>query len=492
MNNKTSLRGPSDTIMFTVLYWISFYFTVIGLGVFAGERIAAVKRRSFVYDTNPISFDSQGSYVPDIIFCTDNAKLTDNNLRYFYNKTISLDGSLAPSSNRAHSLCAGGNTMMIVLFAKKLESGNMNTEGQIESIVLETNSTEYIQYTLLPSDINPFRQTLVPDAELDPQVVANMGLRNTYYAKPNETTAFITVVPEIIQSPRKDFVGLFNLYGDEEEHQLSSNVDTFHTPGLTLFQFTVPNAAVMKKKVLVMTIQDGLASWGGAFSLSICVFHFLFGIGRISPFGFIQKYLLRTSTRKRVLSTYEKQGTDKDSSTDDDEELDKPSFSSLQGNESDEQNGGHYNNHEQSANHEVIEMSLVVDNPIRPTTRGQATEPTADLRQQLELQKEELASLRAFVQKRDQQYQDLVTLLKDLFLDMELVDMWNAGRDDPKSAASSTSNTSASNTEPSSNDVTQSKALVPRRWYKPGNASGSKKDRDHKDRGNRLMICIKA
>ncbi|KAI8345693.1 hypothetical protein B0O80DRAFT_268323 [Mortierella sp. GBAus27b] len=65
--------------------------------------------------------------------------------------TISLDGSLAPSSNRAHSLCAGGNTMMIVLFAKKLESGNMNTEGQIESIVLETNSTEYIQYTLLPS-----------------------------------------------------------------------------------------------------------------------------------------------------------------------------------------------------------------------------------------------------------------------------------------------------------------------------------------------------
>ncbi|ORZ26607.1 hypothetical protein BCR41DRAFT_202676 [Lobosporangium transversale] len=58
------------------------------------------------------------------------------------------------------------------------------------------------------------------------------------------------------------------------------------------------------RQVLLVSAPDAFSSWGGLFSLVFGVFYMLFGSRRMSPFGIIQKYMLRSRTKAMIANIY--------------------------------------------------------------------------------------------------------------------------------------------------------------------------------------------
>lgn len=57
-------------------------------------------------------------------------------------------------------------------------------------------------------------------------------------------------------------------------------------------------------EILVLSIQSAIGSFGGVLSLVSSVLVLFFGAGRVAPFGLVQKWLLRSSTKAKIRKAY--------------------------------------------------------------------------------------------------------------------------------------------------------------------------------------------
>lgn len=195
---------------------------------------------------------------------------------------------------------------------------------------------------------------------------------------------------------------------------------------------------------------------------------------RLSPFGFIQTYLMRTSTKRGVRKVYWNRKTESLDSNDANKDVSRRSSSSSQDHDYDTQS--QYTDHHEQ--YPLLFKSMVTPpgqkDRLQPKIFTPELEGMEGLIQKIQHQKEELASLRAFVQdhgeilnhlqKHEERFRSMEVLVKQLYLDVDLVDCVVV---DLKNS-SRTSNI----VESSLDDMTQEKSWF-RRLFKSGKDSAS-------------------
>ncbi|KAI8345686.1 hypothetical protein B0O80DRAFT_268216 [Mortierella sp. GBAus27b] len=187
----------------------------------------------------------------------------------------------------------------------------------------------------------------------------------------------------------------------------------------TLLLFYTPAFLVENKEILVMSIPGALSTWGGIIPIIGSIFYFFFGKGKLSPFGFLHKGILRSSINTKIDSIYRKNKGDDD----DDDVLDQDHQSAA----------AHVFPNEKSC-HNVDPSDISAVQVLGPKEEQQQVEEAteASLRKQLQHQQDELTSLRAFVQtqgdilkrlqKNELQSRNMMSLVKEFYLEMGLVD----------------------------------------------------------------------
>ncbi|KAK3828374.1 MAG: hypothetical protein J3Q66DRAFT_12390 [Benniella sp.] len=205
---------------------------------------------------------------------------------------------------------------------------------------------------------------------------------NTHYAQPN-TTTYITIAPRVLSYLRDDFLGFFNVHNKTTETVVTTTVEDLNTPGVTEFQLMIPTSWELSDELLLLSIPEAFASWGGVFSLTVALFYLLFGKGRPSPFGFIQTYLMGSSTKRKIQEMYYKDRGDVES-----------------------------NNNGEPGMSSPIPRNITIQLP----SHGEVGDLEQDQQQDLNL-------LREFVRGEIEYYLDThQRLMKDMFLNMRLVD----------------------------------------------------------------------
>ncbi|KAK3827418.1 MAG: hypothetical protein J3Q66DRAFT_319 [Benniella sp.] len=127
---------------------------------------------------------------------------------------------------------------------------------------------------------------------------------NNHYAQTG-TTTYITSNSIFRWRLRSDIWGYFNFVsGTFPDAMVSSTIEAVATPGKTELVMIIPMTATEEVETLVVPISGALGSWGGVFSLVTTVYHLLFGVGKMSPFGYIQQFLMRSGTKRMIKKDY--------------------------------------------------------------------------------------------------------------------------------------------------------------------------------------------
>ncbi|KAI7832174.1 hypothetical protein BC939DRAFT_488707 [Gamsiella multidivaricata] len=121
----------------------------------------------------------------------------------------------------------------------------------------------------------------------------------------DNSVAWLTSTLETTRVLRSDFLGLFGLYNDSATiYDVKSNAEVILDQNKTHIYYQFPNMQIESRQVLLLSIPEAISSWGGAFSIILSIFYALFGKGAFSPFGIIQKSVLRNGTRAKIASVY--------------------------------------------------------------------------------------------------------------------------------------------------------------------------------------------
>ncbi|KAF9353723.1 hypothetical protein BGX26_008516 [Mortierella sp. AD094] len=403
--------------------------------------------------------------VPDLVFCT--SKLTLNKSKtsdLFSFKRFYLAGNAdVPKGMRINTPCGGGDYgSMWVLWTA---NGTWNTYETVEMArvrfdpegtslwyqlrvarqIILTISTPYYLHPnepqdnaffslfLIPHELNPYRvETFIPSnsTRRDPRFRTNY-----HYGVQNQTNLHAFVRPERTRVLRNDFWGYFNQYNDSAtEYMLTSSLDYNFSPGETWMGLYPPTMMVENKQVLIMSFMDALASWGGAFSIVFGLFFVLFGVRPLSPFGLIQKYLMRDSTKANISKIYGNWKKDRDGyyredrggggGNRDSRMSISSSHTSLSGLDSvgTDNRRSFQNFHiDQSSREPLLAGGSA---PNRDFPEVNETHPHFLVDEVLALRKEMKAQAKVLkhLQKHEQRFMDIETLLKEFYLDMDLVD----------------------------------------------------------------------
>ncbi|KAF9168929.1 hypothetical protein BGX20_011036 [Mortierella sp. AD010] len=253
----------------------------------------------------------------------------------------------------------------------------------------------------VPHETNPYRTLnyVSNDAlDMDPD-----SRGNYHFGNANQTDLHAFVVPQQLRVLRSDFWGYFNRYNNSATtYSLTSTLDYMYNPGLTWLGFYPPVMRIENKQVL-----------------------------RLSPFGLIQKYLMCGSTKTNISRVYGNWKRDENGYYYEDQGdgsgnremtisscaspygLDSVSTNDRGGFQSvriDQDSGGSFLACGSTPSKGFPEVS-----EIHPQL---LVGEVLALRKEMEIQSKALKHL----QKQEQQFKDLETLLKEFYLDMDLVD----------------------------------------------------------------------
>ncbi|KAF9354255.1 hypothetical protein BGX34_011127 [Mortierella sp. NVP85] len=405
------LRRPFDTTAVTILRLIFLVVSVLGLGAFAVDRIVRVTKQEYYAQTRTVTLLNQTKYEADIVICADKA------IAYYDNTTMNVitknlkDPSIPPGYI-VPSPCFPEHNVMFVFWYKEMSRTIRYTSDLTTLIRLETNTTTDVAVVAMTRAHNVYgNHKTIPENEAKDYF---FNVYNTHFVRPGETTS-IFVHPRILRTLRRDWLGLFRVYNETKQTGLTSTIETVSTPGITMFRVKAPISWQEDEEVLFLDIPGAVATWGGVFSLVVSVFYLLFGSGRLSPFGVVQTYLVHSSTKRRLRDAYLQRNED--------------------GVDLNTQGTGH---HEQALHLNALnEKTRLGDGHTIVSFDGQDHSQNVYSRNFTltehppQQHHEELALLRAFVygeilprlQRQEQRSEDRESLMKHMYLDMEMVDV---------------------------------------------------------------------
>ncbi|KAG0221342.1 hypothetical protein BGX31_009981 [Mortierella sp. GBA43] len=383
---------------FNIINLVTRIHSVTGLFSFAIDRIIRVAGRDHVFERKTV----EAKNVPDIILCTFNATVMYS--EGFFYTAIPIKGSSIPPGFKVYSPCVSGDTMFVIWtdFARLISDRTPGKKGtrvldpdadMMLEFHVQLNSTDPMNASVIYPTDNVFRQlTLLPDTADSKQFKTNMKFHSI---QPNEA-AYMTPSTLMTKPLRGGLFGLLGLHEKEYSYDVSSAIDITNSPQYARLLYRVSDTWEMNEEVLLMSVPDALASWGGVFSLVVTVFYVLFGSRQMSPFGVIQTYLLSTSTKKAVKNVYGKRVH-------------------HNANENDDKNTDTLEEQEEESSSQRIAIDMLdQEDPSRPS--GQWS---------LEDMKEELTLLRNRLrehEERSKRFEHFESLVRDLYLDMGLVD----------------------------------------------------------------------
>lgn len=302
MAATTFLRRPTDTTTFTILYWLFLSISVVGLTFFALDRLVLVLRRDFVLESKMI-YSEKVQDVPDVIFCMKNATLVELPVYLDYIK-VPLTGPNVPHGYHVSSPCEDKYyNMMYVFWAKN--AIHISKASDMEAwIVFNTERKDITRFVLLPAETNPYRRrTLIPNSE-GRRKMDIMEPINSHYANNTGYAIQINAIPRRTRVLRSDFWGLFNVYNTTAEHSLTSSFEMAKISESSEFVLNLPLYRIEDREVLIVSLPDALSAWGGVCTLVFGAFFLLFGSARLSPFGVVQRYFMRSSTKANIAKVY--------------------------------------------------------------------------------------------------------------------------------------------------------------------------------------------
>ncbi|KAF9349713.1 hypothetical protein BGX34_001638, partial [Mortierella sp. NVP85] len=195
-------RRPSDTIGFLVLYWFVMTITLVGLGLFAYERIEMVKgRQHFLQSKTEYAESGTTSFkinIPDFVFCTYNATVGYTDERYT-NETIKLTENV-PEGKMVKSPCWNG--------ASDSDFNYMHIYRSVNRVI--DAADPFLDPRLKFTFVSAFNYTdydLRPNPELQ---------QNMHYLSEGEVNAYISVSVEKTEVLADGFLGYFNVHDESK------------------------------------------------------------------------------------------------------------------------------------------------------------------------------------------------------------------------------------------------------------------------------------
>ncbi|KAF9999481.1 hypothetical protein BGZ65_005180 [Modicella reniformis] len=125
---------------------------------------------------------------------------------------------------------------------------------------------------------------------------------NLYILTQGASSVKINVNSQATQVIRKDFFGLFGLYQKDMKYDITTTANTFteEYSKVSTINVVLNKYFLEQTEIPVTSVQDAIASLGGAFSVGWGVFYFFFGVGRLNPFGMISKRFVRTKIQNSL------------------------------------------------------------------------------------------------------------------------------------------------------------------------------------------------
>ncbi|KAG0326149.1 hypothetical protein BGZ99_010054 [Dissophora globulifera] len=256
-------------------------------------------------------------------------------------------------------------------------------------------------------------------------------LHNKHEVPVNVGITYINSVPQSIQVLRNDFWGLFGSYNQTMEYTVDSTVESYYIANRTITTFKIPVMGLRSQQVLLVSASEAFSSWGGAFSFVFGMFYIIFGSRRITPFGLIQKFLMRATTKSKIANVYGNWKRDKNGNYHQGGRRvsSSASFSPLASIDP-RSPGAQSVQYQQQAPLPFLPANTTPQSTYSQTV-GSGQE-LSNVHQQQQIHHEELLSLRdqmkthakvlRHLQKHEQRFKDMETLLKEFYLDMDLVD----------------------------------------------------------------------
>ncbi|KAF9362874.1 hypothetical protein BGX34_005353 [Mortierella sp. NVP85] len=410
-------RRPSDTIGFLVLYWFTMLIALLGLGLFAYDRITMIADRGYVVqtveETAPPKADYFDVFLPDFIFCTYVATPLDIDGRYAIE---TFDLSAVPDGKMVKTPCWNNvkpYKSMHVLLSKTpyINAAAKDVDPRIRfTFNAQYNETDWNRaaFFVLPrnqmEDYYPKQEVEKQETSPDPELEQNM-----HYLSEGEVNAYITASIEKTEVLAKGFLGYFNVHDiNMTEYRAVSSLVLAYEPYRTSIGVLVPLTRTTHSQILTMSIHGAIASFGGVLSIVSAGLIFFFGSKRVTPFGVVQKWFMRGSTRQNIMKAY---GNWEDAG-------DSSSFI-------DEKRGTGFSmdmkeKPEKDCSRDTQEKPAEKDRSRDTQVKQAPTELPPQLASQPSLN-EEMNSFRRQMQAQEMRVREMEALLKTYYLDMDLV-----------------------------------------------------------------------
>ncbi|KAI8599052.1 hypothetical protein EDD21DRAFT_380858 [Dissophora ornata] len=433
-------RRPSDTIGFTILYWSTLFVAVAGLTAYAWDRINTVSSRQFFIQSHNIytTANNPKMSIPDVIFCTWRVSQLEVSRGATFQRT-DLNNSGLPQGYTVNTPCSleSHDAMWVVSSVNDTMDTYSANDPMNFIFTADTSdaSDHYFYVFIVPREANPYRENPVIYGNA---TVLDFGARRNFHVGvQNAVDMYLYFASEKTYVLRSDILGLFNQYDYSATEYLStSTAESFFHSNRTWIALWLPTLMVENHQVLATSLPDAFASWGGAVSIVFALFYVFFGSRRIAPFGLIQKFLMRESTKSNIAAVYGNWKKDKDGFYRRDSGPRMSTSSSINS----------FSNFRSDSDPRSARQPLQflpsvpaiqninfqnAGNQEHPSQEPPEQTRSAHLQQQL-LHHEELVSLREqmqnharilhHLQKHEQRFKDTETLLKEFYFDMDLVD----------------------------------------------------------------------
>ncbi|KAK3827420.1 MAG: hypothetical protein J3Q66DRAFT_408313 [Benniella sp.] len=315
---KIQFRRRSETGKFATLRWT--YIVVSILLYFSVSVIQDLAKRDYIYVQHLIYITGHPLRLPDLLVCTANATLTDYDRMVFNYTSYPIKGPTVPAGEYVRSPCLlpGHDTVYNFRFNFKdgQELPKKNLDEILRNITFTTRtSTTAIQFTLIHRQSNIYAERVsfsndIPDSRGEENGYASQGLDDTVYNNhyaQSGTTTYINSRSIFVRRLRGDILGYFNIHGVDEifDPQVTSTIEAVpSSPGKTVLVMIIPMTVTEEVETLVMSIGDAFGTWGGVLSLAASFYYFLFGTGKMTPFGYAQRFLLRRGTKRIIKRDY--------------------------------------------------------------------------------------------------------------------------------------------------------------------------------------------
>ncbi|KAF9116238.1 hypothetical protein BGX27_004089 [Mortierella sp. AM989] len=412
-------RKSSNSITYSVLYWTFLSGAIGTLVYYAYNRVSVVLERNFFIQSEDVY--ASGTNIlsaPSFILCLTNAEPFDATLtpHYWSHKHVSLVDPTIPEGQKIYSPCYAAATDMYIFSTFKdgveYTYGGMAGFNFSASVRGPNARGRPGQLFIVPHEDNPFQNTtFVPKTGVDPFRFSDIQ-RNSYNFYQNSASILVTATLQRTKVLRNDFLGLFGSFNESATtYVINSNSQLLENLNVTMIRMWWPVKETESYQVLVVSAPEALSSWGGAFSLIVSIFVLLFGDRPFSPFGLIQKYILKSSTKKKIAYVCKKEKDADDGNS---------SLATLDGN---------YLEAEQPK--APLPFLLGPTRGAESQQNNRQQDLTAVHHQQQQIHHEELVSLREQVQilqkalrhsqKNEQRVKEIEILLREFYLDMDLV-----------------------------------------------------------------------